>query len=123
LPYLTPPPAARRRLLLLYRGNLNLDLTDSEDVIARTDGVTASFRKELLRKSALVAAAQDSSGTGALTVTSVHLATALDRLLNERNELTRALLGAGSEATTSTASESPQRPKSPGITRARPQTS
>lgn len=118
-----PDAAARRRLLLLYRGNLNLDLTDNEDVIARTEGVTASFLKELLRKSALVAAAQDTAGAGALTVTSTHLAAALDRLLDERNELTRALLGAGGEAKTSTASESPERLKNPRTTRTRPHTS
>jgi DNA polymerase III delta prime subunit len=117
-----PDDAARRRLLQLYRGNLNLDLTDSEDVIVRTAGVTASFLKELLRKSALVAAAQDTAGTGALTVTSAHLSTALDRLLHERNELSRALLGAGSEDTASTTTASPERPKNPRSTRTRPQT-
>ncbi|MEP7055822.1 MAG: hypothetical protein ABI912_11290, partial [Actinomycetota bacterium] len=65
----------------------------SDDVIARTDGVTASFLKELLRKAAVVAAESDAGGSGAITVTSTHLSTALDGLLGERNALTRALLG------------------------------
>jgi hypothetical protein len=52
-----PDAAARGRLLRLYRGNLELDLADLETVIERTDGVTASFIKELLRRAALRAAA------------------------------------------------------------------
>ena len=37
----------------LYQGRLQLDLTDPDTVITRTDGVTASFIKELLRRAAL----------------------------------------------------------------------
>jgi ATP-dependent 26S proteasome regulatory subunit len=92
-----PDADARRRLLELYRGRLTLDLRDSDLVIERTDGVTASFLKELLRKAALIAADQDVEGTGALTVTSEHLTVALDSLLDERNEMTRLLLGARPE--------------------------
>jgi hypothetical protein len=92
-----PDAGARRRLLELYRGGLTLDLRDSDLVIERTEGVTASFLKELLRKAALIAADQDAEGTGALTVTSEHLSAALDSLLDERNELTRLLLGARPE--------------------------
>ena len=92
-----PDADARRRLLHLYRGRLALDLTDSDLVIERTEGVTASFLKELLRKAALVSAAEDSAGSGALTVTGQHLSTALDGLLDDRNELTRVLLGASPE--------------------------
>jgi hypothetical protein len=76
------------------RGNLTLDLYHADAVIERTDGVTASFLKELLRKAALVAADQDPEGAGSLTVTTSHLSAALDTLLDERNELTRLLLGA-----------------------------
>jgi hypothetical protein len=90
-----PDAEARWRMLELYRGNLTLDLTDSDSVLDRTEGVTASFLKELLRKAALVAAAQDPDGTGSLTVTTEHLSAALDNLLDGRNALTRVLLGAG----------------------------
>jgi hypothetical protein len=61
-----PDSAARRRLLRLYRGNLDLDLSDPEVAITRTEGVTASFLKELLRRAALRAAAGlDRGGTEA----------------------------------------------------------
>ena len=57
-----PDRDARRRLIQLYRGGLTLDLTDGETVLTRTDGVTASFLKELLRRAALVAAEQLTAG-------------------------------------------------------------
>lgn len=89
-----PDADARRRLLALYKGGLRLELTNDTDVVDRTEGVTASFLKELLRKAALVAADEEPDGTGALTVRDSHLAVALDTLLDERNQLTRMLLGA-----------------------------
>ncbi|MBO0774722.1 MAG: 26S protease regulatory subunit, partial [Actinobacteria bacterium] len=95
-----PGAAARLRLLQLYRGSLVLDLADPEAVVARTEGVTASFMKELLRRAALQAAAgdwepgeKDVDGAGPLRVTDAHLNAALDELLDTRNELTRVLLG------------------------------
>ena len=90
-----PDPGARRRLLRLYQGSLDLDLTDPDAVITRTDGVTASFLKELLRRAALRAAAGSGDG-GPLRVTDEHLGAALDELLDSRNQLTRVLLGAPS---------------------------
>jgi len=56
-----PDAEARRRLLELYRGSLVLDLSDPDDVITRTEGVTAAFLKELLRRAAL-AGCRDRSG-------------------------------------------------------------
>ena len=88
-----PDADARRRLLQLYRGGLRLDLTNDVEVVERTEGVTASFLKELLRKAALVAADEEPDGDGPLTVSDSHLAAALDVLLDERNQLTRVLLG------------------------------
>ena len=92
-----PDAAARRRLLELYRGNLVLDLSSPEEVISRTEGVTASFMKELLRRAALRAASESGEETGPLTVTDAHVGTALDELLDTRNALTRVLLGGGSQ--------------------------
>ena len=91
-----PDAGARRRLLRLYQGNLDLDLSDPGAVIARTEGVTASFLKELLRRAALRAAGAEVAGGGGapLRVTDEHLNAALDELLDTRNELTRLLLGA-----------------------------
>jgi hypothetical protein len=93
-----PDAAARATLLRLYQGRLTLDVTDLDTVIARTDGVTASFIKELLRRAALTAAeADDGPGTEGepIRVTDEHLAAALDQLLDVRGALTQTLLGGG----------------------------
>lgn len=94
-----PDAAARAALLRLYQGRLELDLTDPDIVIARTEGVTASFIKELLRRAALVAADEDQhDGVGRdepIRVTDAHLGAALDQLLDARNALTQTLLGGG----------------------------
>jgi cell division protease FtsH len=101
-----PDAAGRRRLLEVYRGGMELDLAEPDRVIERTEGVTASFIKELLRRSALVAAEEleaddaaaepEEAGTApALRLTDRHLQTALDALLDHRNRLTRRLLGGG----------------------------
>jgi ATPase family associated with various cellular activities (AAA) len=91
---LPPPDAdARRRLIRLYQGNLVLDQAGDESVIERTEGVTAAFLKELLRKAALISCEEDEADEGPVRVTDAHLTTALDQLLDSRNQLTRALLG------------------------------
>ena len=100
-----PDADARRRLILLYQHDLLLDLSSPAAVIARTEGVTASFLKELLRRAAMYAA-EDVAGQGPgakadcgdaagrpLTVTDAHMNAALDELLDSRNQLTRTLLG------------------------------
>jgi ATP-dependent 26S proteasome regulatory subunit len=90
-----PDAEGRRRLLELYRGNLDLQLSDTEPIVAQTDGMTASFFKELLRRGALISAENpQGDGVGALTVNDAHLRAALDQLLAEQNQLTRSLLGA-----------------------------
>jgi hypothetical protein len=95
-----PDAEARRQLIRLYQGSLRLDLTDPDAVITRTEGVTASFIKELLRRAALFAAESAAQAAGdarhedqPLRVTDEHLTAALDQLLDTRNELTRLLLG------------------------------
>jgi hypothetical protein len=87
-----PDADARRRLIRLYQGHLVLDLARPEAVIERTEGVTAAFLKELLRKAALLACEDDDS-EGPIRVTDAHLDAALDQLLDTRNQLTRVLLG------------------------------
>ncbi|HYZ54756.1 MAG TPA: ATP-binding protein, partial [Streptosporangiaceae bacterium] len=89
-----PDAPARERLLTLYGQNVPLALTD-EDVslaVERTDGVTASFLKELIRRSVLEALHDDPALTA---VTGVHLARALDDLLDAAQAVTRTLLGVG----------------------------
>jgi ATP-dependent 26S proteasome regulatory subunit len=91
-----PDRESRRRLVELYRGSLDIDLTRLDTVLDRTDGVTASFLKELLRRAAVVAADRDDhpEGTGGgLLVTAEDLDTAVDDLLDTRNQMTRAVLG------------------------------
>jgi hypothetical protein len=86
-----PDAEARRRLFELYRGSLDVDDSRLDSVIERTADVTASFLKELLRRSALIAA--QSSDVAPLTVTADQLDEALDELLDTRNAMTRVLLG------------------------------
>jgi hypothetical protein len=87
-----PDADARRALFELYRGALEVDTSALDDVIARCEGVTASFLKELLRRAALLAATR-TPGTDAIGVSAVDLSTALDELLDTRNAMTRTLLG------------------------------
>jgi hypothetical protein len=92
-----PDEAARRRLFELYRGSLSVDESRLHDVIERTEGVTASFLKELLRRAAVRAAETgpgEADGT-ALHVSAEQLDAALHDLLDTRNAMTRVLLGGG----------------------------
>jgi hypothetical protein len=102
-----PDADARRALLRLYQGSLVLDGVDLDEVVERTEGATAPFLRELLRKAALLAAEADladlaasAAGTGdghgpdgAIRVTGAQLTAALDQLLDSRAQLTRVLLG------------------------------
>jgi hypothetical protein len=95
-----PDEDARRKLIALYKGSLVLELSDPEAVITRTDGVTASFLKELLRRAALFAAEAEPAVNGdgdhpgpPLTVTDAHMGAALFQLLDVRGQLTSKLLG------------------------------
>ena len=88
-----PDAESRRRLVELYRGSLDLDLSRLDDVIARTEGVTASFLKELLRRAAVNAASRQGPGGAPLSVTADDLDSALEDLLDSRNRMTRSVLG------------------------------
>lgn len=93
-----PDMDARRQLFDQYRGGLDVDASRLDRVLERTEGVTASFLKELMRRSALLAAARDTVGDGPLSVSAADLDAALDELLDTRNTMTRVLLGAGDNA-------------------------
>lgn len=88
-----PDRASRRRLVDLYRGRLEVDLTRLDDVLDRTDGVTASFLKELLRRAAVLAADRSPDDGADLRVSADDLDAALADLLDTRNQMTRAVLG------------------------------
>ena len=88
-----PDAPSRRRLFEVYSRGVPLAVTDADvaAVVERTEGVTASFLKELLRRAVLEALAQDD---GPLReVTGGHLSLALDDLLDSTQAVTRALLG------------------------------
>ena len=89
-----PDAEARRRLLRLYGRQVPLQVSDAdvEVVVERSDGVTASFLKELLRRAVLEALREG----GVLTsVTGQHVARALNDLLDSTQSVTRTLLGVG----------------------------
>ncbi|MDV3222583.1 ATP-binding protein [Intrasporangium sp.] len=87
-----PDLDGRRALLRLYGRHLF-----GEDALSaaaeRSEGTTASFAKELVRRAVLGAALE---GT---TPTDHHLATALDELLSDSEVLTRSLLGVRGDET------------------------
>lgn len=86
-----PDADCRSRLIDLYARGTTLELADRSRVLERTEGVSAAFIKELLRKAALFAA--DASTEDPLTVTEEHLDQALFDLVVEGGHLTKALLG------------------------------
>jgi hypothetical protein len=95
-----PDADGRRSLFELYRAGLDVDTSRLDAVLARTEGVTASFLKELLRRAAVFAAEHadnqgpaDAGQAGRLHVGADDLDAALDELLHTRNAMTRVLLG------------------------------
>ncbi|WP_223166765.1 ATP-binding protein [Nonomuraea sp. SYSU D8015] len=84
-----PPPdaVARERLIRLYARNRPI-AADTAKVVAATEGVTASYIKELLRRVILVALRSD-----APALTDDHFDTALQAMSGDSQALTRALLG------------------------------
>ena len=90
-----PDDDCRRRLLDLYLRGLDHDADDLGDVVARTEGVTASFIKELVRR-AVLHAADTTSGAGQTGVRLglVDLVAALDDLLDHSAPVLRSSLGA-----------------------------
>jgi hypothetical protein len=94
-----PDADGRARLLELYGRSLPLQLSDADRaaIVERTQGVTASFLKELLRRSMLGWLAEDPAGEA---ITAAHVSLALDDLLDTTQQLTRSLLGVGVDPTT-----------------------
>jgi hypothetical protein len=85
-----PDRASRLRLLELYSEGLELGMRSLEPYVARTEGASGAFIRELLRKAALFAADEGES----LIVEDQHLDEALHELLVEGGVLTKSLLGA-----------------------------
>ena len=87
-----PRPAAseRERLLRLYARGVDTDLPDASAVVERMAGVTASFVRELVRRAVLHAI---DGSLGPVRLDEAALLATLDELMDERNALTRSILG------------------------------
>lgn len=86
-----PDSAARSSLLRLYGSEVLADLTEANllEVVERTEGVTASFLKELIRRAVLTALADGRQAV----VRAEDIREALDDLLDQTQRVTRSLLG------------------------------
>ncbi|WP_410666545.1 AAA family ATPase [Amycolatopsis sp. cmx-4-68] len=85
-----PDAAGREALLRLYARGLELT-ADLGPIVEATEGVTASFAKELLRRAALGSLARRPGED--VVVGDEELATALREMKDARSALTRSLLG------------------------------
>jgi hypothetical protein len=90
-----PDAECRRRLLILYSSGVLLDLPDPSRLVAATEGVTASFIRELVRRAVLGVTGEEPVRLDGRPVRldEAALQAALDELTDERNVLTRSLLG------------------------------
>lgn len=82
-----PDDDARHELLHLYLKGLEVDLQDPRPIVEATEGVSAAFIRELVRKAALL-----SAHAGDASVGDGHFAAAMD-LLDQGGQVTRAMLG------------------------------
>jgi AAA+ superfamily predicted ATPase len=85
-----PDRNCRHRLFELYGHGLTLRLKNLPQLIDETEGVSAAFTRELLRKAALFAADESDD----MIVEDRHMEVALRELVFEGGELTKRLLGA-----------------------------
>jgi hypothetical protein len=77
----------------VYARDLTVD-ADLEPVVAGTEGVTASFIKEMIRRTVL---ASLQAGERPPVLRGPHFAGVLAEMNSEHQALTRSLLGAGAE--------------------------
>jgi hypothetical protein len=85
-----PDTTERTRLLRLYSRDVELKLSDEAGLVAAMDGVTASFVRELVRRTVLSQVDQKSA---TVTLTDTNLRQVLDELTSERNKVTSRILG------------------------------
>jgi SpoVK/Ycf46/Vps4 family AAA+-type ATPase len=85
-----PDAECRRRLFDLYGQGLTVALSDAESFVRRTEGASAAFIRELLRRAALIAVEESDP----IVINDRHLDDALHELVVAGGELTRSLLGA-----------------------------
>jgi len=105
-----PDAEGRGRLLALYARGLTLRDVDLDALVARTEGASPAYIKELLRKAAVLAMMEE----GEVVVTGAHLEAALAEL-QEGGRLAQRLLGfrPAQESADHVGSPSPSRPVAP----------
>ena len=84
-----PDAKCRERLIELYSRGMSVEVADLQTIIQRTDGASAAFIRELMRRAALFAADDGEE----LVVRDTHLDAALHELMIQGGSLTRNLLG------------------------------
>jgi ATP-dependent 26S proteasome regulatory subunit len=105
-----PDAGCRERLLRVYIRDLPLD-ADLNPVVAGTEGVTASFVKEMIRRIVLVSLR---AGERPPVLRDAHFAEVLAEMNGERHALTRSLLGVGPGGGEPAGAEPLDRPVPPG---------
>ena len=88
-----PDARCRERLLRVYARDLTVE-ADLAEVAAQTEGITASFIKEMIRRTVLVSLR---AGERPPVLHGSHFAAVLAEMNGERQALTRSLLGAGTD--------------------------
>lgn len=88
-----PDRECRARLFNLYSKGLRSKLNDIDRIIERTEGASAAFIRELMRKAALFAADEKEE----IEIEDRHIDEALHELVIDGGELTKTLLGMGTK--------------------------
>jgi ATP-dependent 26S proteasome regulatory subunit len=96
-----PPPDAdcRLRLLRLYSAGTDLDLPADTALVSGTEGVTASFVRELVRRAVIARLPHTAEGER-VRLEERHLLAELAELQSQAQALTRSILGAGGPVAT-----------------------
>jgi hypothetical protein len=111
-----PDLRCRERLLRVYARGLSVD-ADFAQVAADTDGITASFIKELIRRTVLVSLR---SGDSPPVLRGPYFAQVLAEMNSERHALTRSLLGVATDRQQGAQPASSPRPRPRPVRRVGP---
>ena len=84
-----PDEQCRERLVAMYSGDLSFSTDIVQEIVSRTEGVSSSFIKELMRRTAQFSIERNANGQVAMQ--DVHLA--LDELLHSSGVLNLKILG------------------------------
>jgi hypothetical protein len=88
-----PDPECRRRLIELYAKGIDLQLTEHEALITRTEGVSAAFIRELLRRATILSVEKTDTDGRPILVTDEHIDAAMHELTVVGGRFTQRLLG------------------------------